>query len=53
MCFWCRWEDLGIYLVRCGFRMGEIVILTIMASYCLFIHMNEKKFKPKNHFMKF
>jgi hypothetical protein len=33
MCLWCCWKDLdeqdlnGIYLVRVGFRMWEILIL--------------------------
>jgi hypothetical protein len=27
--------------------------MAIMASYCFFIHMNVKEFKPKIHLMKF
>jgi hypothetical protein len=27
--------------------------MEIMASYCFFIHMNVKEFKPKIHLMKF
>jgi hypothetical protein len=27
--------------------------MVIMASYCFFIHMNVKEFKPKIHLMKF
>jgi hypothetical protein len=27
--------------------------MTIMANYCIFIHMNVKEFKPKIHLIKF
>jgi len=48
MCLWCCWKDLdeqdfnGIYLVRFGFRMWEIILI-FKWFLLLKIHINSKK----------
>jgi len=39
-----NWINIDVFLFKA---------MVIMASYCFFIHMNVKDFKPKLHLMKF
>jgi hypothetical protein len=51
MCLWCCWKDLdeqefnGIYVVRFGFRMWEILILYLISAA-----ENSNKFQKKPGF---